>query len=99
MDGFRAAVSAILDGTAPAPVLIPPAELSPPAGQAPRPTLRRGAVNALVTEVQKKVGAAPTGTFDAATEAAVRAFQRDQGLLADGIVGPKTWAALDLIPR
>jgi peptidoglycan hydrolase-like protein with peptidoglycan-binding domain len=33
--------------------------------------------------------------FDAVTEAAVRAFQREQRLVPDGIVGPKSWAALD----
>jgi peptidoglycan hydrolase-like protein with peptidoglycan-binding domain len=34
------------------------------------------------------------GVFDAGTERAVIAFQRDNGLTADGIVGPTTWAAL-----
>jgi len=32
--------------------------------------------------------------FGPQTEAAVRAFQRDNGLVEDGIVGAKTWAAL-----
>ena len=27
------------------------------------------------------------------------AFQADNGLIADGICGPKTWAALDAAPR
>ncbi len=38
--------------------------------------------------------AAPTGIFDAATRAALIAFQKSAGLAADGIAGPKTWAAL-----
>jgi N-acetylmuramoyl-L-alanine amidase len=33
--------------------------------------------------------------FDASTERAVRAFQQDRGLTADGTVGAETWRALD----
>jgi hypothetical protein len=32
--------------------------------------------------------------FRRATEAAVRQFQRDNGLIPDGIVGPRTWATI-----
>lgn len=35
------------------------------------------------------------GDFGSATEDAVKAFQRDNGLTPDGIIGPKTWEALD----
>ena len=35
------------------------------------------------------------GIFGADTEAAVMAFQADNGLTADGICGPKTWTALE----
>ncbi|MBE6538610.1 MAG: spore cortex-lytic protein [Ruminococcaceae bacterium] len=35
-----------------------------------------------------------TGTFDSATESAVRAFQEQQGLPVDGVVGRETWNAL-----
>lgn len=34
------------------------------------------------------------GTFNSDTEAAVRQFQLDHGLVSDGVVGPQTWAAL-----
>jgi N-acetyl-anhydromuramyl-L-alanine amidase AmpD len=93
MPTFRSFVEAVLNGTAPAPVLIPAAET----GGTARPTLRRGATGELVKQVQAKVGVAPdgAGTFGPQTEAAVREFQRRHGLVPDGIVGPKTWAALD----
>jgi putative chitinase len=42
---------------------------------------------------------ATDGTFDESTLAAVLAFQKSERLLADGIVGPRTSAALGLIDR
>ena len=96
MHQFRANVAAIMDGTAPAPALIPPAEL--PAqlgGPLGRPTLRRGMIGELTKQVQIKVGVPADGNFGPKTEAAVRAFQRANGLVPDGIVGPKTWEAVD----
>ncbi len=88
MNEFRMQVSAIMAGTAPLPSVIPAADA------AGRPTLRRGATGDLVKELQTKLGVAASGTFDGATEAAVRQFQRDHGLVPDGIVGPRTWATL-----
>ena len=46
----------------------------------------------LATKVDSSV--AVTGTYDAATQAAVRAFQADHGLTQDAIVGPGTWGVL-----
>jgi peptidoglycan hydrolase-like protein with peptidoglycan-binding domain len=89
MDEFRRQVAAIMGGTAPLPRLIPAAD-----GQN-RPTLRRGDEGDFVKLVQAAVGVASTGRFDGATEAAVRAFQSANGLVPDGIVGPRTWSVLE----
>jgi peptidoglycan hydrolase-like protein with peptidoglycan-binding domain len=35
-----------------------------------------------------------TGVFDASLETSVKSFQQSNGLLADGVVGPATWAKL-----
>jgi len=51
-----------------------------------------------VKKVQAKVGVVADGIFGTKTEAAVRAFQSAHGLDPDGIVGPKTWRALDSVP-
>lgn len=67
------------------------------------PTLRRGDKGEYVTVLQTELmqrgydlgkwGA--DGSYGQATETAVKAFQKDSGLTADGICGPKTWAALE----
>jgi hypothetical protein len=96
MDKFRAEVGAIMKGTVASPQPIP--------GKDPvtnRPTLRRGSPKNtidLVKELQKKLGLTGSkidGDFGPTTEAAVRRFQRAHNMVADGIVGPATWAALD----
>ncbi len=92
MDEFRSKVSAIMDGAAPPPVLIPPIDAEG------RPTLRRGAKGELVEQIQTKLGVTPAdGDFGPRTEAEIRSFQAKyvEGEVPDGIVGPKTWAALD----
>jgi hypothetical protein len=99
MKAFRLSVAAILSGTAPPPVMIPAVEPPAQTGGSPgRPTLRRGVKGELIKQVQAKVGVAVDGSFGAKTEAAVRAFQRAQSLVPDGIVGPKPWRALDNVP-
>lgn len=64
------------------------------------PTIRAGDETPGVRDVQERLArlqcyAGPLdGRFGSETERAVRAFQRDRGLAADGIVGPETWRAL-----
>jgi N-acetyl-anhydromuramyl-L-alanine amidase AmpD len=93
MVAFRAAVTAIMSGAAPAAQADePPAQ---PDAPATRPTLRRGANGESVRQLQTKLGVNVDGSFGAATEAAVREFQTKSGITADGVVGAKTWQALD----
>ncbi|TDV44280.1 glycoside hydrolase domain-containing protein [Actinophytocola oryzae] len=48
----------------------------------------------LATSGQLPAATNPSGSMDAATVAAVKAFQQSRSLLADGIVGAHTWTAL-----
>ena len=67
-----------------------------------RATIRRGDKNDAVREAQTildRLGydlgrCGIDGDFGKCTEAAVRKYQKERGLTVDGIVGPKTWAAL-----
>jgi GH25 family lysozyme M1 (1,4-beta-N-acetylmuramidase) len=54
----------------------------------------KGATGGRVAWVQRKLGVAETGVFDAALNSKVIAFQRTSGLADDGIIGPRTFAAL-----
>lgn len=64
------------------------------------PTLRRGSWGENVKRVQSLLnaeigaGLVVDGLYGEATEEAVKKYQKAHGLTADGIVGPKTWAAL-----
>ena len=68
-----------------------------------KPTLRKGASGEYVTLLQTlliqrgyNVGATGAdGKFGSATLAAVKAFQKDNGLVVDGVVGKNTWSALE----
>jgi putative chitinase len=53
--------------------------------------LKKGDNNENVKLLQSKLGVDPIGNFGPATEAAVKAFQAKNGLIADGIVGDGTW--------
>ena len=57
-------------------------------------TMTVGETGARVAWLQQRIGAPVSATFDAGTAARVRAFQSNHGLVADAIVGPKTFAAV-----
>lgn len=63
----------------------------------PPPVLKLGKTGPWVSFLQSKFGIAQSGTFDAATDAAVRAFQAQKGLSVDGVVGKNTWTALGVL--
>ena len=68
-------------------------------GKPPRPILRQGAQGPDVTTLQTLLCDAVErvrvdGAFGPETADAVKAFQKANGLTVDGVVGPKTWAAL-----
>ena len=75
----------------------------PDPGPETKPTLRKGDKGPYVTLAQTeliqrgyalpKYGA--DGDFGNETLSAVKAFQKDHGLTADGVIGPATWEALD----
>jgi putative chitinase len=56
--------------------------------------LKKGDNNENVKLLQQKLGIEPIGNFGPKTEEAVKAFQSKNGLTADGIVGPGTWAKI-----
>ena len=81
-----------------------PAPIDPNNGE--KPVLKKGDRGELVTVLQTKLinkgyscgSTGADGIFGKNTEAAVKQFQIDSGLLADGTVNAATWAALDAEP-
>lgn len=64
-----------------------------------QPTLRQGSTGADVTRLQQALRArgysiAVDGSFGSGTNSVVVSYQSARGLVADGIVGAKTWTAL-----
>ncbi|TAE59361.1 MAG: cell wall hydrolase [Nostocales cyanobacterium] len=49
---------------------------------------------AVMRYIQHRVGTVPDGIYGRNTEAAIKKFQQQNGLTADGIVGPMTWQKL-----
>ena len=60
-------------------------------------TIKRGSRGADVKTLQTKLNLYPDGIFGSLTEEAVKQFQREKGLTADGIVGDNTWRALGFV--
>lgn len=58
-----------------------------------RRTIRRGSTGRDVAAWQSIVGVDPDAAFGASTEAATRAWQDTHGLVADGVVGRRSWEA------
>lgn len=56
--------------------------------------LKNGSKGEDVKKLQLKLGVDPVGTFGPKTEAAVKAWQRANGLKDDGIVGDGTWGKM-----
>lgn len=75
------------------PIEIPPGELPPPTTD--RPVIGKGDEGPAVMSVQHSLGVTADGDFGSITDGAVKGFQAAAGLSVDGIVGAKTWAALD----
>jgi hypothetical protein len=110
---FRLAIGVL--ALAGAAVLLPPAGMvsaaeavSPAPAQATvQPVLRLGSRGAAVVQLQRRLIAlrydvGPVdGVFGSQTFHGVVAFQKVNGLARDGIVGPRTWAALahPVVPR
>ena len=80
-------------------------DLKPQPQPLPKPVLKRGSRNEYVRAWQIFLNlngydcgrAGADGIFGKATEKAVKQWQRDHGLVADGIIGPKTWASLPML--
>lgn len=82
-----------------------PATAAPAVGSDRRPVLRPGASGPHVTALQERLEAhgfdlgEVDGRFGPKTKAALEAFQRARRLKPDGIVGPKSWRALEAEPK
>lgn len=76
------------------------------AGLEPKPqrrTIRWNDRNPAVVHLRRELDRLnylnPSDEFDETLDYAVRHFQHENGLTVDGIVGPKTWAALETARR
>ena len=78
-------------------------EIDTTPAQAPLPILKKGDQNEYVRHWQMFLNlngyscGVTDGIFGSLTDSAVRKWQKDHGLVVDGIIGPKTWASLPMM--
>ena len=58
--------------------------------------LKKGSKGKEVKELQEALKIGADGIFGSGTESAVKKFQKENGLIADGVVGPATWEAIGI---
>lgn len=79
----------------------PPVPERPPEPPGPdvdsHPTLKKGDQGEAVARLQRSLGIPADGDFGSVTDTWVRAFQAACELVADGVVGPMTWAEVDVL--
>ena len=59
--------------------------------------LKKGSKGPAVVTLQEFLKITADGDFGPKTESAVKSYQKKNGLVADGIVGPKTWAHMGIL--
>jgi N-acetylmuramoyl-L-alanine amidase len=60
----------------------------------PGTLLKTGSKGENVERIQKRLNVPVTSVFDGVTARALKEFQKQNGLVSDGIVGPKSWSKL-----
>lgn len=60
-------------------------------------TLRKGSKGESVKVLQEFLKISVDGNFGPKTESAVKSYQKKNGLIVDGVVGPKTWAHMGIL--
>lgn len=59
-------------------------------------TYKLGSTGAVVKQIQRVLKVYPDGKFGKLTQEALKVYQREHGLTADGIAGPRTLAAMGI---
>ena len=101
---FKSICLAIAEAISGRDLMLPPEVPIEPPSTVPiepdydKPVTQKGDHGPYVLQIQTALDATPLdGDFGPITEEAVMEFQQAQGLVADGIVGPMTWGALEYV--